>query len=170
MISDIAIGFTIMGETSLYNIFCIQHLVQGAQVCLNLNVNSQWKAFTLDIVDKLELMKTKMCAWFDAVFIKKIMSMIDQDGWNPKTVEALKDLQIPFTSFLVEDSLRRLKEPKSAYKFFLWAGTQPRYKHSTYAYNLIVQRLVGSEDFVRCRQEIILDMEKRGVKMSGAET
>lgn len=82
----------------------------------------------------------------DARVVWSICVILREGTWGPGVVYALDQLRIRLRAKQVNRVVRRVKTSDVALDFFKWAGLQPSYKHSTYTYNAMIERLGAAQN------------------------
>jgi hypothetical protein len=104
----------------------------------------------------------------------RILRILLQDGPGFSARQALDEMNLRVTNKLVTevmfrfvvsvDSVNRERYPRLAYKFFLWAGQQEGYRHSTSMYNRVLKA------FAQCGEVKamwgLLEMTEKGLPVS----
>ncbi|XP_047337081.1 pentatricopeptide repeat-containing protein At3g60050-like [Impatiens glandulifera] len=91
---------------------------------------------------------------FDA---KRVLNILRRDGPGFDTKEALSELNLKVSGFLVRRVLLEIQKSvdyvnkercaKLAYKFFVWSGQQEHYTHTSNTYHLIMKIFADAEQF-----------------------
>ncbi|CAK9210030.1 unnamed protein product [Sphagnum troendelagicum] len=99
--------------------------------------------------------------------VKKIITVLENSSWGPKTEEALMELNIMLSPHLVDEVLRRQKDGKSAFSFFKWVLKQPSYTHSASTCNLMIHQLSGAREF-ELLPYVLDELKRKGGSVNSA--
>ena len=94
----------------------------------------------------------------DARVVWSICVILREGTWGPGAVYALDQLRIRLRAKQVNRVIRRVKTSDVALHFFNWAGVQPSFKHSTFTYNAMIERLGAAQNVeAQCKLLQVLD-------------
>ncbi|CAN1180653.1 Pentatricopeptide repeat-containing protein At1g55630 [Linum perenne] len=108
--------------------------------------------------------------WFDA---ERVIDVLRRDELGFDTKVALSELDIKVSWLLVREVLvgilrtvhfeaNKARWAKLGYKFFVWSGNQPNYRHSTSSYNLMVKLLAECNEFM-AMWRVVDEMTEKGL-------
>lgn len=105
----------------------------------------------------------------------RILKILLQDGPGFSARQALDEMNLRVTNKLVSqvmfrfvvsvDSVNRERYPRLAYKFFLWAGQQEGYNHTTSMYNLVMKVFAECGE-VKAMWRLLEEMTEKGLPVS----
>ncbi|KQJ97369.1 pentatricopeptide repeat-containing protein At3g60050 [Brachypodium distachyon] len=107
--------------------------------------------------------------------VDRIVKILLQDGPGFSARQALDEMNLRVSNELVRevlsrivvsvDSVNRERFPRLAYKFFLWAGQQEGYHHSTGMYNLVMKVFAQCGE-VKAMWRLLEEMTENGLSIS----
>ncbi|OVA19740.1 Pentatricopeptide repeat [Macleaya cordata] len=97
-----------------------------------------------------------------ATMCSRVCKVINEKEWDEEVLKRLRDLNISWSSDLVEMVLEHLSvHPTKALMFFWWVEENPSFKHTKQTYNAMVT-VLGREDCIEKFWRIVDEMKGAG--------